>query len=348
MLAAQRGRRRWIVIETPVPTEILHPLDDRSATGVATRAVVETDGYSRSVRGINIRAIRTGEGHGPTLISSEVGDTYVATSIRSGFPLLTSTTIGDSLVCAVVIRSAPPGARWCGIDLESGMVIVYGPQAEHTAINPEGSDFAFTVVEEDTVRRVASEMHLDLMLPPVGQVQILARSRTSQEFGSSLGPHVELATRHDSSPVGGTDILTSLAAALSQPDSMQRVGTSPYIDNRRVVNACMEYVETVGRIVTMAELCFVAHVSERRLRDAFVSTYGQPPSRILRAWGLDAARKTLLHPHASAATTVANTACGVGFTHLGRFAGYYKEQFGESPSLTLKRSRLAADGVPAI
>jgi AraC-like DNA-binding protein len=110
----------------------------------------------------------------------------------------------------------------------------------------------------------------------------------------------------------------------------------------------MQYVETVGRIVANPELCFVAHVSERRLRDAFVSTYGLPPSRFLRAWGLDAARKRYLQPHDSSATTVADVAYDVGFTHLGRFAGYYKEQFGEPPSLTLNRSKLAAAGVPAI
>jgi AraC-like DNA-binding protein len=336
------------VLESSAPTEVPSPLDDRSAIGIATSAVVETDGYSRSVRGISIRAIRTGEGHGPTSISSEVGDTYVATSIRSGFPVLTSTTIGDSLVCAVTIRLAPPGARWCGVDLEPGMVIVYGPQAEHTAVNPEGSDFAFAVVGTEVLERVASEMHLDLVAPPVGQVQVLARSQTTQALASQLAPHVERTMLHGPPRDGGNDIPTSLAAALSPQNSMHRIGASPYIDNRRVVNACMEYVETVGRIVTMAELCFVAHVSERRLRDAFVSMFGQPPSRFLRAWGLDAARRKLLRSHDSAATSVSETAFDVGFTHLGRFAGYYKEQFGESPSLTLRRSRLPAEGVPAI
>ncbi len=336
------------MVESPAPTEPLSPAEDRSATGIATSAVVETDGYSRSVRGINVRAIRTGEGHGPTSVSSEVGDSYIATSIRSGFPLLTSTTIGDSLVCAVAIRSAPSGARWCGIDLEPGMVIVYGPQAEHTAINPEGSDFAFTVVEVGVLERVASQMQADLAPPAVGQVEVHARSRTSQAFASMLTPHVERTIVDGPQRDDGIDILASLAAALSQPDQMHRIGASPFIDNRRVVNACVEYVETIGRIVTMAELCLVAHVSERRLRDAFLSVYGQPPSRFLRSWGLDAARKTLLQPYDSATATVAKTACDLGFTHLGRFAGYYKEQFGESPSLTLKRSKLAVEGVPAI
>jgi AraC family ethanolamine operon transcriptional activator len=336
------------LFESPAPTQSLTPVDESVATGVATSAVVETDGYSRSVLGINIQAIRTGEGHGPTSISSEVGENYIATSIRSGFPLLTSTTIGDSLICAVTIRSAPPGARWCGIDLESGMVIVYGPQAEHTAINPEGSDFAFAVVEAEALERVASEMHLDLTPPPVGQAQILARSRTSQAFASTLAPHVELAMLHDRPHVGCTDILTSLAAAVSEQNPMHHVGASPYIDSRRVANTGMEYVDAIGRIPTIAELCFVTHVSERRLRDAFVIAYGQPPSRFLRSWGLNAARKMLLQPHDSATRTVSRTACNIGFTHLGRFAANYKEHFGESPSLTLKRSKLAAEGVPAL
>ena len=40
MLAAQYGRRRRTVNETPVPTETIDPLDDRHATGVVTRTAV--------------------------------------------------------------------------------------------------------------------------------------------------------------------------------------------------------------------------------------------------------------------------------------------------------------------
>jgi transcriptional regulator GlxA family with amidase domain len=40
--------------------------------------------------------------------------------------------------------------------------------------------------------------------------------------------------------------------------------------------------------------------------------------------------------------TVADVAESVGYPHLGRFAGYYAERFGELPSNTLSRARRTA------
>jgi AraC-like DNA-binding protein len=328
------------------PRTTAHPglLAEPAATITATNTVQEPDSYSRSVRGIEVRAVRTGKGHSTTSISSEVGGAYVATSIRSGFPLLTRTTIADNLVCAVVIRFAPPGARWCGVDLQTGMVIVYGAEAEHTAINPEGSDFAFTVVDKNDLKRVASEMHSGTSQPPAGQVHFLAPTVSSRAFGSMLASHVEVAMQHGPSDAGGADILASLTAAIASQDPQRRVGEHPYIDNRAVTHKCIEYVEATGRVPTIPELCLVTHVSERRLRGAFIAAYGQPPSRYFRAWRLQAARSRFLQAHGSGDATVTRVAFELGFNHLGRFARYYLEQFGESPSTTLKRSLICADG----
>ena len=40
---------------------------------------------------------------------------------------------------------------------------------------------------------------------------------------------------------------------------------------------------------------------------------------------------------------VAEVAARWGMPHAGRFAGYYTEQFGESPSVTLARARSTTD-----
>jgi len=54
-------------------------------------------------------------------------------------------------------------------------------------------------------------------------------------------------------------------------------------------------------------------------------------------WALDEARRRLLDgdPRPSSVT---NVATGLGLFHLGRFAGNYRGQFGESPSDTLRRA----------
>ena len=67
---------------------------------------------------------------------------------------------------------------------------------------------------------------------------------------------------------------------------------------------------------------------------------GYTPQAYLRSVRLDRAREMLLTPGDS--LTVADVAETVGYPHLGRFAGYYVERFGELPSDTLTRSRRTA------
>lgn len=86
-----------------------------------------------------------------------------------------------------------------------------------------------------------------------------------------------------------------------------------------------------------ATLCRLVGVSERSLQVAFNEVYGEPPSVVLRRRALHRARRRLQRGDAGS-ITVSSIALDHGFTHLGRFALYYKEQFGESPSATLRRS----------
>jgi len=91
--------------------------------------------------------------------------------------------------------------------------------------------------------------------------------------------------------------------------------------------------------VPLAELARRAGRSMRSLQRA-CGKLGYTPPAYLRSVRLDRAREMLLAPGDS--LTVAFVAETVGYPHLGRFAGYYVERFGELPSDTLTRSRRTA------
>ena len=86
----------------------------------------------------------------------------------------------------------------------------------------------------------------------------------------------------------------------------------------------------------MSELCLAAHVSERRLRKAFVDEFDQPPSRFFRIWALNEAHRRLATDE-SGRINVTRVATDLGFGHLGRFSGQYRSLYGEAPSSTLHR-----------
>jgi AraC-like DNA-binding protein len=87
----------------------------------------------------------------------------------------------------------------------------------------------------------------------------------------------------------------------------------------------------------VATLAHTLAVSERTLRKAFKNTYGLSPCRHLRMLRLSRVRRALLSAH-DQVVTVTEIATEFGFAELGRFSVEYRKVFGESPSVTLRRS----------
>jgi transcriptional regulator GlxA family with amidase domain len=78
-------------------------------------------------------------------------------------------------------------------------------------------------------------------------------------------------------------------------------------------------------------------VSERTLRNAFRREHGLSPKQYDVRERLQAARQALCN--GSGSDTVTTVASQYGFFELGRFAGLYKEAFGETPSETIRLRR---------
>ncbi|MFP5369953.1 MAG: AraC family transcriptional regulator, partial [Actinomycetes bacterium] len=78
-------------------------------------------------------------------------------------------------------------------------------------------------------------------------------------------------------------------------------------------------------------------VSPRSLQDGFARSVGVPPMRYLRDVRLQRAHEDLRSADPRS-TTVSRIAGRWGFLYPSRFAAAYREQFGESPSHTLRRA----------
>jgi AraC-like DNA-binding protein len=100
----------------------------------------------------------------------------------------------------------------------------------------------------------------------------------------------------------------------------------------------------VDRPVSATELCRRVGCGRRQLEMVFHEHYGVGPIRFHRQLRMNLARRALQAEGAEwgAVTRVANA---YGFTHLGRFAGAYRDLFGEEPRATA-RARVAPAGTP--
>ncbi|MBR1177208.1 helix-turn-helix domain-containing protein [Bradyrhizobium sp. KB893862 SZCCT0404] len=84
------------------------------------------------------------------------------------------------------------------------------------------------------------------------------------------------------------------------------------------------------------DLCRQIGVSRRNLQDCFRDAFGFSPTHFLRVARLNAVRRELKTIAATGQrVSIGDVAASWGFWHLSRFAGNYRELFGELPSQTL-------------
>jgi AraC family transcriptional regulator, ethanolamine operon transcriptional activator len=118
-----------------------------------------------------------------------------------------------------------------------------------------------------------------------------------------------------------------------------RHSTQAIASRRQVVDRAEALLRSrVGVGVSIAQLCQVAGVSERSLRNAFYDVRGMSPKRWAVRARLAEVRRALGDAHGSRGA-VTSIATEYGFFELGRFATTYKSVFGETPSETLRAGR---------
>ncbi|WP_454915175.1 helix-turn-helix domain-containing protein [Xanthobacter sediminis] len=123
-----------------------------------------------------------------------------------------------------------------------------------------------------------------------------------------------------------------LEQVFGEADDVRRHLTPP--QRYAVVAKARAYMDAnVDSCLTVPEIACAVGISTRFLDQCFSEVLGLGPAAYLRAVRLDAARRDILGPSG----TVAEIAMRHGFWHLGRFSAYYRAQFGESPSDTLRR-----------
>ncbi len=295
----------------------------------------EAESYAHSLPGLELDIIRTGVGSGSNTVRTALFDDATFGVASVGFPVRVGTTLSDDYMIAVVIDSAPPRTRWSGYDLESGDLLLYGPGAEHTAVSPIGVGYSVAIVRHASIAETAEDLHTDFQVPAPGSVQQLRSSSSSRSLRSAIGSTLFTSAADGQRELARRNVLQVLASELPGDADRTRVESMSISESRRIVRRCFEFVHEQGGAPSIASLCDVAHVSERRLRSAFIRAYGQPPIAYFRDLRLNAARDRLLVA-SNKRQTVTGIAMDLGFEHGGRFSHRYFELFGELPSATLQ------------
>lgn len=126
-------------------------------------------------------------------------------------------------------------------------------------------------------------------------------------------------------------------APLAAPPAADPIVVPAGVQQARSFDAVIDYVDAhLAAPLSLDDLARAGGISVRALHQKCAEAFGLPPMAWLRQRRLDAARRHLmLNPEAN----IAETALAVGFGHVGRFASYYRERFGELPRQTQAHAR---------
>jgi len=128
---------------------------------------------------------------------------------------------------------------------------------------------------------------------------------------------------------------------MMQPnDLVGRLYRSSERISHRGVREAVDLVESdTASVGGVAELARRVGLTTRSLQMGFQKELGLGPAAYIQNVRLARAREELTAARPGEGVTVADVARRWGFPHAGRFAVYYRQRFGESPSDTLRHSR---------
>jgi len=273
--------------------------------------------------GIDGSVVAAGRGDRASELRVRSHDGVQLVSMRHGFPLLGSIYTSKSCVALVITTESPVGARCDGEDVRCGQVNLYAPGSRHQSFNPPGLCAQAMIVDLQVLEQATEVLGRDLRL----RTEVLTPD-VAQTLISDYR-EIELEGAWD-------DLMRCVASAVSeQPYHPGGGGGLRTIHSQEIVAKAIDYLEETGQwMPSSLELCRAMAVSERRLQLAFQDVFDLSPSAYLRRRALSVARGCLQDADSSL-PWVHQVAEEHGFAHHGRFALYYRDAFGESPSETL-------------
>jgi AraC-like DNA-binding protein len=259
--------------------------------------------------------------------------------------------------------SRSPGCRVEGAPVEGTSILaiaVAGPflhlqgqawKPDHFAYVPSGAHYE--IMSSAPHRALAVSVRSDLLdrvaracwghSLPLDRSGPILRARLpgdSQDVARSWFRWVTLAVRHPDilrDPHVATQMEEEVLGALLNASEL--VG-GPVTERpwRELALRADAYIrQTLAEAPHLEQLCDAVQASPRSLHASFKTIFNATPRAYQTALRLDAARRDLLR--GPPGTTVSSVAVRWGFFQFGRFAGAYRQMFGEEPRQTLRRTR---------
>src|SRR6266404_2982576 len=311
--------------------------------GSGTRTFLDPDHYAASLRQAQLELVITSRGNFRARVTWAELHHLQLLRCEEDFPSIGYVSLAPRLVFVGFPAPCGPLPVWGGRELQAADIMFHsrGERLHQSTSGPSiWSVIALDPVQLDKYGRALSGKPLSP--PPEGQVvrpsrrdaarlkRLHAQACRLAETRPRILAHPEVARAIEQGMIHA--LVNCLTTAKVEED-----GTAIRHHARIMVRFEEVLAEPLGRPLHMAELCELICVTERTLRLCCAEFLGISPTRYVLLRRLKQVRIALRDAD-PVRSNVADIARGDGFTELGRFAGAYRNAFGEAPSTTLRRA----------
>lgn len=257
---------------------------------------------------------------------------------RYNFPVRAAGLFPSKKLCIGYMRSSNETTWVNGFEVGPKTLEYYPEASELNYRATAGGEWVAIEFSEEKIRQVArARLGREPDLP----------WKDITSFALSPWAHQELdalVCRLWDHPVSGTAMIEPILAKIAEMLAGFQNGAStrevPNLHQRQtVLRRANDHIRSrIGSPFNLEELARVAGATPRTLQREFSRAFGMTPIRWARCVALHRARN-LLREASKQKFTVEAIAAQCGFHHMGRFSGYYRDLFGEFPSLTRRQPR---------
>lgn len=255
---------------------------------------------------------------------------------RYSFPVRVVGPFPSKTLCIGYMRTVVDHAWVNGLEVSQDTVEFYPEGFELNYRAASNSEWVVIGFEEDALQAAARDRlgrEVDLPWRQVVSFRMPVVTRVA------LDRLVRRLWRH---PLSGAVMIEPILGIIAEMlDGSRTEGLRPiarsWLHRQEILQRADQYLRAHWSIpFDLRALAEAAGTSIRTLQRAFVDAYGISPQDWARCLSLHRVRERLRTSEAQK-FTIETIARECGFRHMGRFAGYYQELFGESPVHTLRR-----------
>jgi AraC-like DNA-binding protein len=301
--------------------------------------------YQAAIRGIQVEMFPTATGTFHAELTRIDLNRLWMQRIKEHLPRIAHGPVSsDRAAIEFPYGSGQPAARFRGVDVSPGAIVVHDTEPVHRRSFAASQYGSMSLTPKDLAAASRAILGRELFRPSTMRVihpepALVARLWSLHEDARRFA---EVAPDSFSHPAVARsleqELLHVMMRCLSEGEPVPDRAAARH---HSAIMARFDGFLAANRYepLYLAEICAAIGASERTLRLCCEEYLGLGPVRYLWLRRMHLARRALIQAD-SAGVSVTSVATDHGFWELGRFSVEYRKLFGESPSTTLRRSRL--------